>query len=60
MSNKDTKIYYEKIEDAIERNKEKISEVKGVLEDAGVKYVLSCWIDLHGIPKTNCSHNKWT
>ena len=53
MSNKNTKIYYEKIEDAIERNKEKMSEVKGVLEDAGVKYVLSCWIDLHGIPKLN-------
>ena len=52
MNNKNTKIFYDKIEDAIERNKEKMSEVKSVLEDAGVKYVLSCWIDLHGIPKT--------
>ena len=31
---------------------ERIAEVRKQLEDAGVKYVLSSWIDLHGIPKT--------
>jgi glutamine synthetase len=31
---------------------ERIEEVRKQLEDAGVKYVLSSWIDLHGIPKT--------
>ena len=33
-------------------SRERISEVRKQLEDAGVKYVLSSWIDLHGIPKT--------
>ena len=46
------KIYYENINDAIERNKSNISKTKRILEEAGVKYVLSSWIDLHGIPKT--------
>jgi len=46
------KIYYENINDAIERNKPDISKTKKTLEEAGVKYVLSSWIDLHGIPKT--------
>ena len=46
------KIYYESLEEAIERNKPNISKVKNNLEKAGVKYVLSSWIDLHGIPKT--------
>ena len=46
------KIYYERIEDAIERNRPQIPEVRERLEKAGVKYVLSSWIDLHGIPKT--------
>jgi len=45
-------IYYQNIKEAIERNKEDISKVKKKLIDAGVKYVLSSWIDLHGIPKT--------
>ena len=52
MTNQSTKIFYDNIEDAIERNREQISEVKEYLEDAGVKYVMSSWIDLHGIPKT--------
>ncbi|MEL7543996.1 MAG: glutamine synthetase family protein [Pseudomonadota bacterium] len=30
----------------------RIADVRKQLEDAGVKYVLSSWIDLHGIPKT--------
>ncbi len=31
---------------------EKIAAVRKELEEAGVKYVMSCWIDLFGIPKT--------
>ncbi len=31
---------------------ERIAEVRKELDEAGVKYVLSSWIDLHGIPKT--------
>ena len=46
------KIYYESLEEAIERNRPNISKVKNNLEKAGVKYILSSWIDLHGIPKT--------
>ncbi|WP_269751381.1 type I glutamate--ammonia ligase [Mycolicibacterium mengxianglii] len=30
----------------------KIAAVRTKLEEAGVKYVLACWIDLFGIPKT--------
>jgi len=32
--------------------KSKIAEAKAKLEEAGVKYILSCWIDLLGVPKT--------
>ena len=46
------KIYYDRIEDAIERNRPRIAEVRERLEKAGVKYVMSAWIDLHGIPKS--------
>ncbi|HML91940.1 hypothetical protein [Methyloceanibacter sp.] len=46
------KVYYDRIEDAIERNRPRIAELRQRLEAAGVKYVLSSWIDLHGIPKT--------
>ena len=49
---KNKKIYYESFEEAIERNRKKIPEVHKKLKDASVKYVLSSWIDLHGIPKT--------
>jgi len=49
---KNNKIYYELFEDAIERNRKKIPEVHKKLKGAGVKYVFSSWIDLHGIPKT--------
>ena len=52
MSNTSNKIYYKTIEGAIERNKSKISKVEKTLKEAGVKYVMSAWIDLHGIPKT--------
>jgi len=33
-------------------DKNKIAEAKAKLEEAGVKYILSCWIDLLGVPKT--------
>jgi len=46
------KIYYESLNEAIERNKPLITSTKKRLEDEGVKYVLSSWIDMHGIPKT--------
>ena len=47
------KIYYEKFEEAVERNRKKIPAVHKKLKSAGVQYVLSSWIDLHGIPKQN-------
>ena len=50
--NKNKKIYYESFEDAIERNRKKIPEIHKKLKNAGVKYILSSWIDLHGVPKT--------
>ena len=43
--------YAESFADALP-SKERIAEVRKQLEDAGVKYVLSSWIDLFGIPKT--------
>ena len=46
------KIYYESFAEAVERNRPHIPEVRKQLEEAGVKYVLAAWIDLHGIPKT--------
>jgi len=30
----------------------RVKEEKKKLEAAGVKYILSCWIDLLGVPKT--------
>ena len=49
---KKKQIYYEHFKDAVERNKKKIPEIYKKLKSACVKYVLSSWIDLHGIPKT--------
>lgn len=46
------KIYFERIEDAIDRNRPLIPALRERLEEAGVKYVLASWIDLHGLPKT--------
>lgn len=43
--------YVETFTDALP-SAERIAEVRKDLEAAGVKYVLSSWIDLHGIPKT--------
>ncbi len=33
-------------------NAKRIAEVRTRLEKAGVKYVMSCWVDILGIPKT--------
>ena len=46
------KVFYENIEEAIERNRQDFPKVKKKFQETGVKYVLSSWIDLHGIPKT--------
>ena len=43
--------YVENFTDALP-SKERMAEVRKQLEDAGVEYVLSSWIDLFGIPKT--------
>ncbi len=43
--------YFDNFADALP-TAERIIEVREELEGAGVKYVLSCWIDLFGIPKT--------
>jgi glutamine synthetase len=43
--------YVENFADALPSS-ERIAEVRKQLEEAGVEYVLSCWIDLFGIPKT--------
>lgn len=43
--------YFENFKDALP-TAAKIKKEKKKLEDEGVKYVLACWIDLFGIPKT--------
>jgi glutamine synthetase len=43
--------YVENFADALP-TKERMAEVRKQLEEAGVEYVLSSWIDLFGIPKT--------
>ena len=45
-------IYVESMDEAIERNRKQIPAVRKRLEKAGVKYLLCCWIDLLGVPKT--------
>ena len=49
---KKDKIYFELFEEAVERNRKKVPEIHKKLKAANVKYVMSSWIDLHGIPKT--------
>ena len=49
---KKNKIYFELFEEAVERNRKKIPEIHKKLKATNVKYVMSSWIDLHGIPKT--------
>ncbi len=46
------RIYFDHIRDAVERNRPRIPDARRRLEEAGVKYVMGAWIDLHGIPKT--------
>jgi len=43
--------YHEHFRDALPE-RSRVAEKKRELEAAGVKYILSCWIDLLGIPKT--------
>ncbi|MBT3556722.1 MAG: glutamine synthetase [Rhodospirillales bacterium] len=43
--------YVENFKDALP-TAERIAEVRKELEEAGVEYVMSAWIDLFGIPKT--------
>ena len=52
MSKKE-KIYYENFKDAVERNRKKLPSLHKKLKDAGVKYILSSWIDLHGFQNQN-------
>ncbi len=47
-----SKIYFESMDEAIARNRKQMPDVKKRLEKAGVKYLLCCWIDLLGVPKT--------
>ena len=46
-----SEIYPTSIEEALPSD-DAIAEARERLEAAGVKYVLSCWIDLLGVPKT--------
>ena len=43
--------YYENFADALP-DSDRLEIEKKKLEDAGVKYILSCWIDMFGQPKT--------
>ncbi|MEM7207465.1 MAG: glutamine synthetase [Pseudomonadota bacterium] len=43
--------YIENFQDALPST-ERVREEKARLEEAGVKYIISAWIDLFGIPKT--------
>ncbi len=45
-------IYFDRFDEAVERNRSRMAALREQLEAAGVKYLLSSWIDLHGIPKT--------
>ena len=44
-------IYHEHFEDALP-DAHRVAEEKKRLEDAGVKYLFSCWVDMFGVPKT--------
>ena len=60
MNGKNEKIYYENFKDAVERNRKKLPSLHKKLKDAGVKYILSSWIDLtwHSKIKT-CSNERF-
>ncbi|MCW2953010.1 MAG: glutamine synthetase type [Conexibacter sp.] len=51
MSSTTTKLYPATLEEALP-SAERVREVREQLEAAGVEYVLSCWIDILGSPKT--------
>jgi len=44
-------VYYEEFADALP-DPRRVAEEKERLEKAGIKYILSCWIDMLGVPKT--------
>ena len=44
-------VYSEKFADALP-DPRRVAEEKERLEKAGIKYILSCWIDMLGVPKT--------
>ena len=58
MSKKE-KIYYENFKDAVERNRKKLPSLYKKLKDAGVKYILSSWIDLHGWCRYPADVRQW-
>ena len=43
--------YYESMSQALP-DIQRVKEEKNRLEACGVKYILSCWIDMFGVPKT--------
>ena len=43
--------YYESMSQALP-DIQQVKEEKNRLEACGVKYILSCWIDMFGVPKT--------
>ena len=45
------KKYFENFDEALP-DPNLVREEKKRLEALGVKYILSCWIDMHGLPKT--------
>ena len=51
VSKSNTVTYAETMEAAFP-DKERVAEAKAKLVEAGVKYVMSCWIDIMGQPKT--------
>jgi glutamine synthetase len=51
MSVTTSPLYAETLEEALPPA-DRVAEVKASLESAGVDFVLSCWVDLLGIPKT--------
>jgi glutamine synthetase len=51
MSIATPQIYPNTVEESLP-SPEHVAEVRAVLEEAGVEWVLCCWIDLLGVPKT--------
>jgi len=51
MSVTTSHLYAETLEEALP-DPARVAEVKASLEEAGVDFVLSCWVDLLGVPKT--------